>query len=465
MAIFHLNKRFGTRKGGQSGRAKSDYILREGSYRKGSAEVLYSSTGNMPGWAESSRDFWEAADLYERSNAVLFREIEFALPVELSLGQQAALAERFAAHLFDAYGAPYTLAIHAGRGTNPHCHIEFSERMNDGIEREPSQWFKRANKKQPEKGGAAKTVDFKRNAWLEQARADWAEIANEALAEAGHSARIDHRTLAEQGIDREPTWHVGPQNTARTRDGAERSLIEQHNEIVLDLNDARTAVTEAIEAEWLAQEQIAADRDLPPDDYIDEVIAALPEPKPAPARSDQNPDFVPTRIRETETAGPAPSPALGHDRDQEPRAERQPWPIEPPIVLDLVGPFSEPVPLERYGVRLADHGDAIRVASDPSGTPAQIAAALYVESKAKGWDRITFRNLDDEAADRVIEMARQDGKLDVIEFDDEKQQRRLEKAAAQEREFSQLVTEIPDDMGDMGLDPDPARPKADGPSL
>jgi hypothetical protein len=35
-------------------------------------------------------------------------------------------------------------------------------------------------------------------------RERWASVANEALREAGIDARIDHRTLAAQGIDREP---------------------------------------------------------------------------------------------------------------------------------------------------------------------------------------------------------------------------------------------------------------------
>ena len=54
---------------------------------------------------------------------------------------------------------PYTLAIHRGvaNGENPHAHLMFSERGNDGIERSGEQWFKRHNAKAPEKGGARKS--------------------------------------------------------------------------------------------------------------------------------------------------------------------------------------------------------------------------------------------------------------------------------------------------------------------
>jgi hypothetical protein len=39
-------------------------------------------------------------------------------------------------------------------------------------------------------------------------RERWATLTNEALAEANIEARVDHRSLAEQGIDREPNPHI-----------------------------------------------------------------------------------------------------------------------------------------------------------------------------------------------------------------------------------------------------------------
>jgi len=39
-------------------------------------------------------------------------------------------------------------------------------------------------------------------------RARWATLTNEALREANIDARVDHRSLAAQGIDREPRPHV-----------------------------------------------------------------------------------------------------------------------------------------------------------------------------------------------------------------------------------------------------------------
>ncbi|MBJ3622455.1 MobA/MobL family protein, partial [Salmonella enterica subsp. enterica serovar Weltevreden] len=119
MAIYHLTAKTGSRSGGQSAKAKADYIQREGKYARDMDEVLHAESGHMPEFVERPADYWDAADLHERANGRLFKEVEFALPVELTLDQQKALASEFAQHLTGAERLPYTLAIHAGGGENP----------------------------------------------------------------------------------------------------------------------------------------------------------------------------------------------------------------------------------------------------------------------------------------------------------------------------------------------------------
>jgi len=211
MAIYHLHVKNGSRAGGQSAHAHAQYVSRDGKYSRERDALVYAESGHMPAWtAERELDYWDAADLYERANGQLYKEVEFALPVELSAEAQRELALDFAHQLTDAEQLPYTLAIHAGRGTNPHCHLMISERANDGLEREPEQWFKRANRAEPELGGALKTRTLQTKDWLVATREAWAEQANQALERAGEQERIDHRSLAAQGIDREPGVHLGP---------------------------------------------------------------------------------------------------------------------------------------------------------------------------------------------------------------------------------------------------------------
>ena len=160
LAVYHLKASFGSRAGGQLARAKSDYIEREGRYEKDSEELEYKEHGNMPEWAEDDPgSYWAAADQHERSNGRLYSEVQFALPKELNEAGRRAAASDFAAQLTGPERLPYTMAIHRGGadGENPHAHLMYSERGNDGIERRAEQWFRRYNGKAPETGGARKS--------------------------------------------------------------------------------------------------------------------------------------------------------------------------------------------------------------------------------------------------------------------------------------------------------------------
>ncbi len=222
MAIYHLTAKTVSRGASVTAAVRSDYIERSGRYASDQAEVLHKGHGNMPAWAsDAPKNYWEAADAHERANGRLFKQLEFALPKELSPGQLTALAVSFCKQMAQTKDGPLpdSFAIHKGHDKeNPHCHLLISERVNDGVNRAPAQWFKRAAK-DPAKGGARKTNELRPREWLLQCRELWAERANHALRLAGHQARIDHRTLEAQGIDRAPTTHLGPSVAAMERKG------------------------------------------------------------------------------------------------------------------------------------------------------------------------------------------------------------------------------------------------------
>lgn len=54
-------------------------------------------------------------------------------------------------------------------------------------------------------------------------RSRWSELANAALERNGHTARVDHRSHAERGIDREPTKHLGVAAVGYERRTGEKS--------------------------------------------------------------------------------------------------------------------------------------------------------------------------------------------------------------------------------------------------
>lgn len=164
----------------------------------------------MPSWAQDeARSYWKAADEGERSNGRVYKEIEAALPRELSASEQEALARSFAQEITSRHELPYTLAIHEGRGDNPHFHLMISDRTKDGIERPPEQHFKTTSKANPEKGGAPKVRELSKVEWVQEVRQSWEKAANLALEKAQSKERIDHRSYQERGIEKTPQIHLG----------------------------------------------------------------------------------------------------------------------------------------------------------------------------------------------------------------------------------------------------------------
>lgn len=218
MASYHCAVKTGGK--GRAG-PHSEYIMREGQYapentrgKSRMEDMEFTTSGNMPAWAEHDASiFWRAADEYERANGATYREIEVALPRELNPEQRRALVEDFIQQqIGDRH--PFTYAIHIPQaaiagGEQPHAHIMYSERTLDGIARDPDLFFKRANSKNPERGGCKKDSAGTKERLLET-RERWATVQNQHLEKHGHPDRVDHRSLKERGIDRQPERHLGP---------------------------------------------------------------------------------------------------------------------------------------------------------------------------------------------------------------------------------------------------------------
>ncbi|MER2622517.1 MAG: MobA/MobL family protein [Accumulibacter sp.] len=230
MASYHCSVKVGG-KGKASGHAA--YIAREGHYaeRAGYEDLEATGHGNLPAWAEGEPAlFWAAADRYERANGASYREIEIALPRELNPAQRQALVLDFIRQEIGERHA-HQWAIHnpgaalAG-GEQPHAHLMYSERTVDGIERDPEQYFKRYNGKHPELGGCRKDSAGTEERLLET-RQRWAEVQNAHLQQHGHAARVDHRSLADQGIDRAPEQHLGGRRVRQLAPEQREALLER----------------------------------------------------------------------------------------------------------------------------------------------------------------------------------------------------------------------------------------------
>ena len=166
----------------------------------------------------SARSLWNAVEAVEkRKDAQLAREVEFAIPRELTRAQGIELARDFVQDEFVDRGMIADLNVHWDIGADgqpkPHAHVMLTMRAVD------------------ENGFGAKVREWNRTELLEHWREAWAIHVNERLAELGIEARIDHRSLEAQGIDLEPQHKIGPAAARMAGEGLEAERLEEHREI------------------------------------------------------------------------------------------------------------------------------------------------------------------------------------------------------------------------------------------
>jgi len=265
VAIYHLSAQVIGRSAGRSGVAAAAY--RAGERLEDERTGLthdYSRRRDIGGWVQAPQDapvwvydrqvLWNRVEAAERRcDAQLAREITVALPLELDREQQqAALWDYVAAH-FVARGMIADVALHHGDRHNPHAHIMLTMR-----EVGPD-------------GFGPKVRDWNDRALLEEWRAGWEQHINDALERAGRDERIDRRSLADQGRDRLPTIHEGPNvremeaRGIRTDRGAWNRQVAEHARLGPELVAAgrHLAAAEAAAARgaWIARRAANWQRD------------------------------------------------------------------------------------------------------------------------------------------------------------------------------------------------------------
>lgn len=182
-----------------------DYINREGKYNHRSDELVTTKSGNMPKWATNAREFWENIAVNDVRS---YREIEFALPNELSVEDQIDIVERFIDEVIP--NNPYSYAIHEVDSKihgikNPHVHIVFSERLNEKRIEDFSkeEYFKQKGRSRNGEiiGGASKDRSWAGNRSTSkyyEVRETVADVINEKYKENGINKEISAKSLKAQ---------------------------------------------------------------------------------------------------------------------------------------------------------------------------------------------------------------------------------------------------------------------------
>ncbi len=182
---------------------------------------------HMPTDPTKARSWMNRAENDDRKNARVVDKVRIALPRELTPQQRMQLVQDFARDL-TGNRVPWFAAIHAsGKDAhNPHCHLVIRDRDIETGKRVVR--LSDSPRDRAKAGLEPKAVE-----WV---RAQWEHRANQALATAGHDVRIDRRSLEAQGIDREPTIHIGPQamHIDKSVQRPESKVVETGNGRVID---------------------------------------------------------------------------------------------------------------------------------------------------------------------------------------------------------------------------------------
>lgn len=301
MAIYHVNCSIKTGPT-QSAVAASAYISGEAIHRDldgttkryGRTERILDPGGilmpdHAPDGITDRASLWNAVEAIDGRRGQMCRSWNVALPHELSLDQQRALAQAFIQRELVDRGMIADWVIHSdAQGQNPHLHIlttmrpivqgqdgcwKFGAKARSVTERDSSgraicigrdkTGHKRYRKRK------VPTVDWNERDTLVAIRAGWAAVANEHLERAGETARIDHRSYADQGLQRLPTVHIGYAATAMEKRGqrsergdVNRSIRAWNKEFVEKLrriDELRAAIeTERLQSEmpWALNERV-----------------------------------------------------------------------------------------------------------------------------------------------------------------------------------------------------------------
>ncbi len=258
MAIYHLHVKVIGRKSGSSAVASAAYRagmrLRDErldrSHDFSSKRSVVHSEVMLPenapeAWGDRER-LWNDVEAFEiRKDAQLAREVEFAIPRELTQAQGIELARDFVRGEFVDRGMIADLNVHWDMAEDgmpkPHAHVMLTMRAVD------------------ENGFGPKVRDWNRTEMVERWRERWAELANERLAELDIDARIDHRSLEAQSLALEPQSQIGaPAKRIEVRgiegEATEADRAELHREIARG-NGVRIIADPSLGLDAITQQQ------------------------------------------------------------------------------------------------------------------------------------------------------------------------------------------------------------------
>lgn len=199
---------------------------------------------NAPREYFDRQTLWNSVDMFEKQcTAQVARRIVMALPREIPMEQTIEMVREYCQKNFVDKGMCCDFAIHDPDppGHNPHAHVMLTMRSID----EHGKWMPKCKKvydldQNGERirlpSGRWKSHKENLNDWNDKGNAElwresWEAIQNRYLERNDRTERVSLKSLEDQGIERQPTVHMGPAVTAMERKGIETNIGNLNREI------------------------------------------------------------------------------------------------------------------------------------------------------------------------------------------------------------------------------------------
>lgn len=192
-----------------------------------------------------SATLWNDVERIEKArNSRLARILTIALPKELGHDAHINMVRQYAQEFFVHHGMCADISIHDKSDGNPHAHIllttrsmtnngkwTFKQRKNYLLDKNGDR-IRDSVTHQFKLGRSIKANDWDSPERIEEWRKGWAETCQSWFKQYGIPKEVTYISYAKQGIDREPTIHLGAKVKALEARGLQTDRSKKNRSII-----------------------------------------------------------------------------------------------------------------------------------------------------------------------------------------------------------------------------------------
>lgn len=217
---------------------------------------------------------WNEVEKVEKNrNARLARVLIISLPKEIERNEQLQMIEQYVSEYFVSKGMCADVAVHDKKDNNPHAHILLTTRSLD----QDGKWMSKQHRNyirddngekiidektnKPKLGKSIKTNDWDNKENAEIWRKGWSDICNEYFEKLHIPRKVTHMSYARQGINLEPTKHLGAVAKALEDKGIYTDRGNENRAIAERNRRRKQRIRDEINREYSIERECDYDRD------------------------------------------------------------------------------------------------------------------------------------------------------------------------------------------------------------